>query len=41
MRRRVFAWSKATRNFLLVFGFYSADGTMSNVDIGDYVASML
>src|SRR4029077_10345017 len=31
--------AKATRNFLLVVGFYSADGTMSNVDIGDYVAS--
>src|SRR5882724_5460580 len=31
--------AKATRNFLLVIGFYSADGTMSNVDIGDYVAS--
>jgi multidrug efflux pump len=31
--------AKATRNFLLVVGFYSADGTMSNFDIGDYVAS--
>jgi hydrophobe/amphiphile efflux-1 (HAE1) family protein len=31
--------AKATRNFLLVVGFYSADGTMNNFDIGDYVAS--
>jgi hydrophobe/amphiphile efflux-1 (HAE1) family protein len=31
--------AKATRNFLLVIGFYSADGSMSNDDISDYVAS--
>jgi multidrug efflux pump len=31
--------AKATRNFLLVVGFYSANGTMTNFDIGDYVAS--
>jgi multidrug efflux pump len=31
--------AKATRNFLLVIGFYSANGTMSNDDISDYVAS--
>src|SRR5882672_7740491 len=31
--------AKATRNFLVVVGFYSADGTMNNFDIGDYVAS--
>ena len=31
--------AKATRNFLLVVGFYSADGTMSNDDVADYVAS--
>jgi multidrug efflux pump len=31
--------AKATRNFLLVIGFYSADGSMNNDDIGDYVAS--
>jgi hydrophobe/amphiphile efflux-1 (HAE1) family protein len=31
--------AKATRNFLLVIGFYSADGTMSGDDISDYVAS--
>src|ERR1700693_2541331 len=31
--------AKATRNFLLVIGFYSADGSMDNDDISDYVAS--
>src|SRR6202049_853318 len=31
--------AKATRNFLLVIGFYSADGTMRSDDIADYVAS--
>src|ERR1700726_1111306 len=31
--------AKATRNFLMVIGFYSADGSMSTDDIGDYVAS--
>jgi len=31
--------AKATRNFLLVIGFYSADGSMNNDDISDYVAS--
>ena len=31
--------AKATRNFLLVIGFYSADGSMDNHDISDYVAS--
>jgi hydrophobe/amphiphile efflux-1 (HAE1) family protein len=31
--------AKATRNFLLVIGFYSADGSMSNDDISDFVAS--
>jgi hydrophobe/amphiphile efflux-1 (HAE1) family protein len=31
--------AKATRNFLMVIGFYSADGSMNNDDIGDYVAS--
>src|SRR6201987_3586167 len=31
--------AKATRNFLMVIGFYSADGSMNNDDISDYVAS--
>jgi multidrug efflux pump len=31
--------AKATRNFLLVVGFYSADGTMTSEDINDYIAS--
>ncbi|HWY24224.1 MAG TPA: efflux RND transporter permease subunit, partial [Nevskia sp.] len=31
--------AKATKNFLLVLGFYSADGSMSADDVGDYVAS--
>src|SRR5580693_7316544 len=31
--------AKATRNFLLVIGFYSADGPMNNDDISDYAAS--
>ncbi|MBV7535639.1 efflux RND transporter permease subunit [Duganella sp. sic0402] len=29
--------AKATKNFLLVLGFVSEDGKMSNADIGDYV----
>src|SRR5580693_10735238 len=29
--------AKATRNFLLVIGFYSADGSMNSIDISDYV----
>src|SRR6201984_2664824 len=31
--------AKATRNFLLVVGFYSSDGSMRTEDISDYVAS--
>ncbi|HKT72540.1 MAG TPA: efflux RND transporter permease subunit [Steroidobacteraceae bacterium] len=31
--------AKATKNFLLVVGFVSTDGSMSSADIGDYVAS--
>src|ERR1700744_1613670 len=31
--------AKATRNFLLVIGFYSADGSMNGDDISDYIAS--
>lgn len=31
--------AKAARNFLMVVGFVSEDGSMTNIDIGDYVAS--
>src|ERR1700735_1312636 len=31
--------TKATRNFLLVIGFYSTDGSMSSEDVSDYIAS--
>lgn len=31
--------AKATRNFLVVVGFVSSDGSMTGSDIGDYVAS--
>ncbi|MGH8209654.1 MAG: efflux RND transporter permease subunit, partial [Steroidobacteraceae bacterium] len=31
--------AKATRNFLVIVGFVSTDGSMSGADIGDYVAS--
>src|ERR1700724_2428854 len=31
--------AKATRNFLLVVGFYSVDGSMSSEDVSDYIAS--
>ena len=31
--------SKATKNFLLVLGFVSEDGSMDNNDLGDYVAT--
>jgi hydrophobe/amphiphile efflux-1 (HAE1) family protein len=31
--------AKATRNFLLVIGFYSTDGTMSSDDVSDFIAS--
>jgi multidrug efflux pump len=31
--------AKATRNFLLVVGFYSEDGSMSSADVSDYIAS--
>jgi multidrug efflux pump len=31
--------SKATKNFLVVLGFTSDDGSMSQVDLGDYVAA--
>ena len=31
--------AKSARNFLLVMGFVSEDGSMSNIDIGDYVTA--
>jgi len=31
--------AKSARNFLMVYGFVSKDGSMSNIDIGDYVSS--
>jgi hydrophobe/amphiphile efflux-1 (HAE1) family protein len=31
--------AKATRNFLLVIGFYSEDGSLSSEDVSDYIAS--
>ncbi len=31
--------AKSTRNFLLVIGFFSEDGSMSSSDIGDFIAS--
>src|SRR5580692_4519835 len=31
--------TKATRNFLLVIGFYSTDTSMSSEDVSDYIAS--
>jgi multidrug efflux pump len=31
--------AKATKNFLLVLGFVSEDGSMNNADLGDYVAA--
>jgi hydrophobe/amphiphile efflux-1 (HAE1) family protein len=31
--------AKATRNFLLVIGFYSSDGSMRSEDVSDYIAS--
>src|SRR5271169_4561310 len=31
--------AKATRNFLLVVGFYSSDGSMNSEDVSDYIAS--
>ncbi len=33
--------AKATKNYLLVIGFYSADGSMTEADIGDYIASSI
>ena len=31
--------AKSARNFLMVVGFVSEDGSMTNIDIGDYIAS--
>jgi multidrug efflux pump len=33
--------TKSTRNFLMVAGFYSADGSMDRYDLADYVAANL
>jgi multidrug efflux pump len=33
--------AKATRNFLLVIGFYSSDGSLSSEDVSDYIASVV
>src|SRR6202795_4973928 len=33
--------AKATRNFLLVIGFYSTDDSMSSEDVSDYIASYI
>ncbi len=33
--------AKSTKNYLLVIGFYSSDGSMSEADIGDYIASSI
>ncbi len=33
--------AKATRNFLLIVGFTSVDGSMSSSDIGDFIASTI
>lgn len=39
VQRQGVAVAKSARNFLLVAGFVSKDGSMNNIDIGDYVAS--
>ncbi|WP_337843079.1 efflux RND transporter permease subunit [Rheinheimera sp.] len=39
VQRQGVSVAKSARNFLLVAGFVSEDGSMSNVDIGDYIAS--
>jgi hydrophobe/amphiphile efflux-1 (HAE1) family protein len=39
VQRQGVAVAKSSRNFLLVVGFVSEDGSMNNIDIGDYVAS--
>lgn len=33
--------AKATKNFLLVIGFYSTDGSMTGVDIADFIATYI
>ncbi|WP_438864688.1 efflux RND transporter permease subunit [Neptunicella sp.] len=39
VQRQGVSVAKSARNFLLVAGFVSEDGSMNNIDIGDYVAS--
>jgi multidrug efflux pump len=33
--------AKSTRNFLLIIGFFSTDGSMTSADIGDFIASYI
>lgn len=39
VQRQGVAVAKSARNFLMVVGFVSEDGSMTNIDIGDYVAA--
>ncbi|MCQ8878660.1 efflux RND transporter permease subunit [Pseudoalteromonas shioyasakiensis] len=39
VQRQGVSVAKSARNFLMVAGFVSEDGSMNNIDIGDYVAS--
>lgn len=39
VQRQGVSVAKSARNFLMVVGFVSEDGSMNNIDIGDYVAS--
>lgn len=39
VQRQGVSVAKSARNFLLVLGFVSKDGSMTNIDIGDYVSS--
>jgi multidrug efflux pump len=39
VQRQGVSVAKSARNFLMVLGFVSKDGSMTNIDIGDYVSS--
>ncbi|MCH2089383.1 MAG: efflux RND transporter permease subunit [Pseudoalteromonas sp.] len=39
VQRQGVSVAKSARNFLMVVGFVSEDGSMNNIDIGDYVSS--
>lgn len=39
VQRQGVSVAKSARNFLLVVGFVSEDGSMTNIDVGDYIAS--